>query len=614
MQMLQHRTSVCRTTRRVQMLASSNSSSAKKVIGSQRGSSPAASGCKKPRLTPTAAGAYLTSVNSPRRMGATKAAAADANGSSCEYDAVVIGGGSAGVRAARTAAENGARVALVELPFAFLSSAEKGGVGGTCVLRGCVPKKLLLFATEFKTEIESSKGFGWTNASAGELDWSAFMSAKREELQRINKGYKEGLVNAGVELLEGRGVVKGPHEVEVDGRSINTRNIVIATGGQPSRIPIPGAEHAIISDQLLELESMPKVVTLIGGGYIGMEFAGMFARLGCEVHVVARQELPLAPRFDQEVCEFFAEQCTASAGIHMHMGCNPTEIVRESDGTLTVKLEPKEKKDSGDKESGKADKPSSQGNGSSGSGCSEIRGNQQVVLAVGRAAKTKGLGLEEVGVEMGKKGSVKVDEHSRTNIPSIWAVGDVTSRIALTPVAIMEGQDVGLSIATGQDVTPNYDAVPSACFSWPYVATVGLTEGEAASKELSFEVYSHSFSPLRAHLAARASPDKPLQRCLVKMLCEPGGGKLLGLHMVGEEAPEIIQGFALALKLGTTKQQVDSLIGIHPTSAEEVLGLKGPTRSYRDGKQQDGKQEEAAGKGQGKGKAEESPVKASHAG
>uniref|UniRef100_A0A383VZR7 Glutathione-disulfide reductase n=1 Tax=Tetradesmus obliquus TaxID=3088 RepID=A0A383VZR7_TETOB len=577
----------------------------------------ATAGCTRGALAPTAAAAFLRHASSRSRSTrniTTRAAAPGANGSSSsssssyDYDAVIIGAGSAGVRAARTAAEKGARVAVVELPMAFLSSADKGGVGGTCVLRGCVPKKLLLFATEFKSEIESAKGFGWTGASAGELDWGGFMAAKREELSRINKGYKEGLDSAGVELLEGRGVVKGPHEVEVDGRSITTRNIVIATGGQPSHIPIPGAEHAIISDQVLELEALPKVVTLIGGGYIGMEFAGMFARLGCEVHVVARQSLPLAPRFDKEVCEFFMEQCTASAGIHMHMNCNPTDIIREADGSLTVKLAPAEKKDS---------------SSSSSSGGGEIRGNAQVVLAVGRAAKTKGLGLEEIGVEMGPKGSVKVDAHSRTNVPSIWAVGDVTSRIALTPVAKMEGQAVGLSIATGQEVTPSYEAVPSACFSWPYVATVGLTEEEAAKKGLTFEVYSHTFSPLRAHLAARAAPDKPLQRCFVKMLTEPGAGKLLGLHMVGEEAPEIIQGFALALKLGSTKQQLDSLVGIHPTSAEEVLGLKGPVRMYKEGKQQqqDSKQEgmnnstkaQAAGQRQAGIKAEGGKAEASRA-
>jgi glutathione reductase (NADPH) len=424
----------------------------------------------------------------------------------------------------------------------------------------------MLYATEFATEMQAAKGFGWIEAGSS-LEWHTFLEAKREELLRLNKAYTDNLNKSGVELLQGRGVVTGHHEVEVDGRKISTRNIVIATGGQSSHIPVPGAEHAITSDQVLELDSIPRVVTLIGGGYIGMEFAGMFARLGCEVHVVARQELPLAPRFDGEVCRFFKEQVQSQAGIHMHMSSNPTEIIKESDGTLTVKLDPINK-----------DKDSSSSSSSSSGSSSEIRGNQQVVLAVGRAAKTKGLGLEELGVEMGPKGSIKVDEFSRTNIPSIWGVGDVTSRIALTPVAIMEGQALGQSLATDNLVAPDYENVPSACFSWPFVATVGLTEEQAKQQELSFEVYTSRFTPLKARIAAKGTGKPPLQ-CMIKMLVEVGSGKVLGLHMVGEDAPEIIQGFALSIKLGVTKQQLDSLVGIHPTAGEEVLGLKGPDRT-----------------------------------
>lgn len=490
----------------------------------------------------------------------------DGDGSKYDYDVVVIGGGSGGVRTARTAADLGARVALVELPMALISSAEKGGIGGTCVLRGCVPKKLMLYAAEFATEMEASRGFGWITAGST-LEWHSFLEAKREELNRLNKAYTENLKRSGVTILEGRGVVTGHHEVDVDGRKISTQNIVIATGGQSSRIPIPGAEHAITSDEVLELAQLPKVVTLIGGGYIGMEFAGMFARLGCEVHVVARQELPLAPRFDGEVCRFFKEQVDSQSGIQLHMCANPTDIIKESDGTLTVKLEP-------------LNKTSKEGKGVEGSSCSkfEIRGNDQVVLAVGRGAKTKGLGLEDVGVEMGPKGSLKVDQYSRSNIPSIWGVGDVTSRIALTPVAIMEGQALGQTLATGQMVAPDYEAVPSACFSWPFVATVGVTEEQATERGLAFEVYSSRFTPLKARIAAKGTGKPPMQ-CLVKMLVEVGSGKVLGLHMVGEDAPEIIQGFALAVKMGVTKHQLDSLVGIHPTAGEEVLGMKGPART-----------------------------------
>eukprot|EP00775_Hariotina_reticulata_P007825 gene7825-8022_t len=508
---------------------------------------------------------HLLSAVDARQV-AVQAAAEDSTDSlgHYDYDVFVIGGGSGGVRTARTAADHGARVALVELPLSFISSADKGGVGGTCVLRGCVPKKLMLYASAFAPEVQASKGFG-----------------------------------SGVELLEGRGQVVDPHTVEVDGKKFTAKNIVVATGGQSSGIPIPGAQHAISSDKVLELDSLPKKVTLIGGGYIGMEFAGMFARLGCEVHVVARQKYPLVPRFDEEVCQFFMQQCEQHSGIQMHMVSNPTVIIKEPDGSLTVRIEPvKPKEEQSQQESPQHHSlgPASSRTDQDGStlqsgqqGVFEIRGNDQVVLAVGRGGKTKGLG---------PKGSIQVDEHSRTNVPSIWAVGDVTSRIALTPVAIMEGHALGKSLATGQLEAPCYDAVPSACFSWPFVATVGLSEQQAAKKGLSFEVYIKTFTPLKATMAAHAGSNngngsagtsRQPEKGLVKLLVECGSGRLLGLHMVGEDAPEIMQGYALALKMGATKQQLDSLVGIHPTAAEELLGLKGPTRVMQpDGKSQKG--------------------------
>eukprot|EP00879_Flechtneria_rotunda_P010042 GHRR01010500.1.p1 GENE.GHRR01010500.1~~GHRR01010500.1.p1 ORF type:complete len:609 (+),score=239.62 GHRR01010500.1:462-2288(+) len=542
-----------------------------------------------PKSLLTAAAADADGNGSSNNIGAQQngQSSAAAAGREYDYDVFVIGGGSGGVRTARTAAAHGRRVALVELPLDFMSSADKGGVGGTCVLRGCVPKKLMLYASEFASEAKAGKGFGWVDGTAGTLDWQYFLKVKREELLRLNKVYKNNLTKSGVELLEGRGKVLGPNEVVVDGKSYTTGNIVIATGGQSSRIPIPGAEHAIVSDKVLELDSIPKVVTLIGGGYIGMEFAGMFARLGCEVHVVARQELPLVPRFDLEVCRFFMEQCSGASGIHMHMRSNPTEIVKEADGTFTVKLEPI-KKDKDNKDKGISADAS--GNAA---GVTEIRGNQQVVLATGRSAKTKGLGLEEVGVEMGLKGSVKVNEYSQTNIPSIWAVGDVTSRMALTPVAIMEGQALGQTLATGEKVAPCYDAVPSSCFSWPFVGTVGLTEEQVKDKGMSFEVYTSTFTPLKATLAAGGLPDNIIQKGFAKMLVELGTGRLLGIHMVGEDAPEIVQGYALALKLGVTKQQLDSVVGVHPTAAEELVGMKGPARVVKAEENKDKKQQQS---------------------
>ncbi|KIZ06930.1 Glutathione reductase [Monoraphidium neglectum] len=392
----------------------------------------------------------------------------------------------------------------------------------------------------------------------------------------------------------------------------------------------PSNSH--VANQVLELPRRPKKIVIVGGGYIGVEFAGMFSRLGAEVHVIARGPLPLAPRFDKEVCQFALDQYRA-AGIHMHMDCSPVEVTRQEPGDATA---PDAARAGAD-----ADAATNSGGGAAAAaprrtlsvrvqrqppkgeeGKSEgqgeefvIEGCDEVVLAVGRGGKASGIGLEEAGVKFGPKGGVVVDELSRTSVPSIWAIGDVTGRIALTPVATMEGDALAHTL-TGAPTRPDHANVPSAVFSLPFIASVGLTEEQAAEKYPRVAVFSKSYTPLRegiaaAGRAAAAAASRgsgaaggaaagPL-RGLAKVVVDEESDRLLGVHLVGQDAPEAIQGFAVALKAGATKAQLDSTVGVHPTASEELVQMKGPPTRVVGSAARDGS---GTGKGQGAEKGE----------
>eukprot|EP00877_Chromochloris_zofingiensis_P011984 jgi/Chrzof1/7039/Cz02g08150.t1 len=471
------------------------------------------------------------------------------SGGSYDYDLFAIGAGSGGVRAARFASNYGAKVAVCELPFDFVSSETKGGVGGTCVLRGCVPKKLMVYASEYAEEFRDSVGFGWEERPLPDHGWSKFLEAKRKELNRLNGAYKNTLKNAGVELIEGRGQIIDAHTVEVDGKRCTAKNILVAVGGKATKLDIPGADLCITSDEALELPALPKKVTIIGGGYIALEFGGIFKRFGSEVHIAYRQALPLRG-FDEEVREFVTEQYKAT-NLQLHPGYSPLEVRKQDNGLLTILLADKE-----------------------GNKC-EITDNDQVFMATGRAPKVSGLGLENVGVKLGKRGEIVVDEYSRTSAPSIWAIGDVTNRINLTPVALMEGMAVAKTVALNQPTKPDYNAVASAVFSWPNMATVGLTEEQAAEKYPNVDIYTSSFKPMRNTISGN-----PI-RSFMKLVVDADSDTVVGCHMVGEDSAEIMQGFAVAVKMGVKKAQLDTVVGIHPSSAEEFVTMRTVTRKVR---------------------------------
>ncbi|CAL4929201.1 unnamed protein product [Urochloa decumbens] len=476
-------------------------------------------------------------------------AAASPNGASAEgeydYDLFTIGAGSGGVRASRFASTlYGTRVAICEMPFATIASDEHGGLGGTCVLRGCVPKKLLVYGSKYSHEFEESRGFGWTYETDPKHDWSTLIANKNMELQRLVGIYKNILNNAGVTLIEGRGKIVDPHTVSVNGKLYTAKNILIGVGGRPSMLDIPGIEHAIDSDAALDLPSKPEKIAIVGGGYIALEFAGIFNGLKSEVHVFIRQKKVLRG-FDEEVRDFLAEQMSLR-GITFHTEQTPQAVIKSDDGLLSLKTS---------KET--------------------IDGFSHVMFATGRRPNTKNLGLEEVGVEMDKNGAIVVDEYSRTSVDSIWAVGDVTNRINLTPVALMEGGAFVKTVFGNEPTKPDYRAVPSAVFSQPPIGQVGLTEEQAIEEYGDVDVFVANFRPLKATLSGL--PD----RVLMKIIVCATTNKVVGVHMCGDDAPEIIQGIAIAVKAGLTKQDFDATIGIHPTSAEEFVTMRNATRKIR---------------------------------
>lgn len=473
-----------------------------------------------------------------------------------DYDLFCIGAGSGGVRAARIAAGTyGARVGICEMPFNTIASDDEGGAGGTCVLRGCVPKKLFVYCSEYREIFKDAEGFGWKLPGEPSLDWPMFMEKKNAELRRLNGVYENLLKNAGVEMIEGRGVLVDPHTVEVAGRRVTAKNIVIATGAKAFVPKFEGSELAIISDHALELEEIPKSIAIVGGGYIAVEFAGIFAGLGSEVHLFIRQPLPLRG-FDEDVRQFSMEQYVQN-GIHIHTCRTPQSLERGDDGrlrfTVDSTLEHKE------------------------AATYEV---DHVLMATGRRPNVSNLGLENVGVQLTHGRAIAVDEYSRTNVPSIWAVGDVTGRMALTPVALMEAMALTKTLFEGTPTKPDHSNVPTAVFSNPQIGTVGMTERQAVRHFDNVDIYTSSFRPMRNTISGAEG------RMFMKLIVDADTGRLLGCHVVGDDAAEMMQGIGVAVKIGVTKSQLDSVVGIHPSAAEELVTMRNVTRRYVKGKEE----------------------------
>ena len=446
-----------------------------------------------------------------------------------DYDLFVIGAGSGGVRAGRLAAASGAKVAV----------AEEYRVGGTCVIRGCVPKKFMVYASEFPHYAHIAEGFGWS-ASGATFDWTRFREAKDREIARLSGLYVANLTRSGAEIIEGRAVLTGPNSLEVEGRgAVTAERILIATGGRPSRPEdLPGAELAITSEEAFDLPALPRSVVIVGGGFIAVEFAGIFNGLGVDVTLVYRGEQILRG-FDEDVRSHVAAEIQRR-GVKLVLDAHPLGISGR-EGALSCRL-------------------------SDG----QVLASDQVMLATGRRPHTRGLGLEAAGVETGPNGEIRVDDWSRTSAPSIWAVGDVTDRINLTPVAIREGAAFARTEFYGQPTRFDHEAVASAVFSQPPVGAVGLTEAEARAAYANVDIYRSRFRPMKETFYGGQ------EQALVKLVVDADSQRVLGCHVVGPDAPEIIQMAAVPLKLGVTKAQWDSACAVHPTLAEELVTLSEP--------------------------------------
>ncbi|MBS0643200.1 MAG: glutathione-disulfide reductase [Proteobacteria bacterium] len=445
-----------------------------------------------------------------------------------DFDLFVIGGGSAGVRCARISAGHGARVGVAEERF----------WGGTCVNIGCVPKKLLVQAGEYGAWAEDAAGFGWT-IQKGPHDWAKLIAAKDREITRLEGIYRKLLDGAGCTIFDGRAVLEDAHTVLIGDKRVTAEKIVVATGGHPERPPIPGAELGIISDDAFYLPTMPKTVAIVGSGYIAVEFAGIFRALGAEVHLIYRQPLPLRG-FDHDIREALAE-ALAQQGITLHPGCHPEAVAANGDRRILTY------------------------------GGGQKLDVDLVFFATGRRANARGLGLEAAGVELNAKGAVRVNEALQTTVPHIYAMGDVTDRINLTPVATGEGHALADTLFGGRPRTLSHQNVPSAVFSSPPIATVGLTEEQACTMR-QVDVYVTRFTPMRHNLTGRP------RKTLMKLVVDSETQVVVGAHMLGEDAPEIIQGVAIAVVMGATKADFDRTIGIHPTAAEEFVTLRTRTR------------------------------------
>jgi glutathione reductase (NADPH) len=445
-----------------------------------------------------------------------------------DYDLFVIGAGSGGVRAARIAAGHGAKVAI----------AEEYRFGGTCVIRGCVPKKLLVYASRFADEFADAPGFGWT-VGAPTFDWATLIANKDKEIARLEGAYRGGLERAGVTIHKARATVTGPNAVRLadSGKEVTAKFILVATGGGANVDPkLPGGEHAITSNEAFDLKALPKKIVIAGGGYIAVEFAGIFAGLGAETTLVYRRDKILRG-FDEDLRDALTEEY-AKRGIRIVTG-EVFSRLETTAGGITAHL--------------------------SGGGTLAA---DQVMFAIGRSPNTQGLGLETAGVALGKGGEIIVDKGQRTNVASIYAVGDVCDRVNLTPVAIREGHSFADSLFGRKPRVVDHDWIPTGVFSTPEIGTVGLPEHEAAKRPGGIDIYKARFRPMKVTLTGRD------EKMLMKLIVERATDRVLGCHVLGSDAAEIVQMAAIAMRMGATKADFDATMALHPSAAEELVTMR----------------------------------------
>ena len=444
-----------------------------------------------------------------------------------DFDLFVIGAGSGGVRASRVSSAYGARVAV----------AEEHKVGGTCVIRGCVPKKLLVYGAHFAEDLDDAAMFGW-DVPQKRFDWAVLRDNVLSEVGRLEDAYTETLTNHEVKVFKERATLTGPNSVQLSsGKTVTADKILIATGARPLMPDLPGIEHAISSNETFHLEKLPKRIIIAGGGYIANEFAGIFHQFGSRVTLVNRTDV-LLRGYDQQVVDRLI-QISIRKGIDFKFHATIDAIEKREDGLLHVRM----------------------------SGCDDIE-TDQVLFAVGRRPNVENLGCDVAGVEIGENGQIKIDEDNRTNVPSIFAVGDVTDRVQLTPIAIREGQAFADTFFGNKPHRVDYDCIPSAVFSHPPLAGVGMTEGQARNRLGTVKTFTSDFRPMKNVLAGRN------ERSLYKLVLDGETDQVVGVHMIGPDAPEILQAAAVAVKARLKKADFDATVALHPTMAEELVLMK----------------------------------------
>lgn len=444
-----------------------------------------------------------------------------------DYDLFVIGAGSGGVRAARMSASFGARVAVAEDRY----------YGGTCVNVGCVPKKLFVYASHFREDFEIARSFGWSMSDI-RFNWQQLIQNKNAEIKRLNGVYERILDDAGVTIIDGRASLLDQHTVEINGKRITSERILVATGGWPSVPDIPGKEHVITSNEAFFLDALPKKIVIVGGGYIAVEFAGIFHGLGVDTTLVYRGPLFLRG-FDRDLRRHLADEMQGR-GIKLLFDTN-IDSVKKEDGQFKITYT-NETRDSSD----------------------------LVMYATGRAPNTADLGLEKVGVKLNDKGAIVVNEKYQSSVESIYAIGDVTDRVNLTPVALAEGMVLARTLYNQQSGLVDYNGIPTCIFSQPNLGTVGLTEEEARERYNDIDIYKSSFKPMKMSFMQSD------EETFMKLVVEKTTDRVVGVHMLGPDAGEIIQGMSIAMKAEATKSQFDATIGIHPTAAEEFVTMRKP--------------------------------------